>query len=155
DIDAARELVETVGPELGELFVYSGDQHLFSDRSLPSYDADASALVVKRSLGFLDRLGRSAPEVLAQQEQPGPRETPDLDMLGPARGALRGVGPLDPSRHTALGAVDPVGCRLEQARLADRARPGRGRGVAGLGFACHRVLSPRPRGAVNGTRDRC
>src|SRR5215204_6857907 len=53
DIDAARELVETVGPELGELFVYPGDRHLFTDSSLPSYDADAAALVVQRSREFL------------------------------------------------------------------------------------------------------
>ena len=57
DIDAARELVETVGPELAELFVYPGDQHLFADSSLPSYDADAAALVVQRSRKFLDRVG--------------------------------------------------------------------------------------------------
>jgi dienelactone hydrolase len=56
DIDAARELVETVGPELAELFVYPGDQHLFADSSLPSYDADAAALVVQRSRDFLDRV---------------------------------------------------------------------------------------------------
>jgi dienelactone hydrolase len=56
DIDAARELVATVGPELGELFLYPGDKHLFSDSSLPSYDADAAALVVQRSLEFLDRV---------------------------------------------------------------------------------------------------
>jgi dienelactone hydrolase len=56
DLDAARELVETVGPELGELFVYPGDQHLFTDSSLPSYDADATALVVQRSREFLDRV---------------------------------------------------------------------------------------------------
>jgi dienelactone hydrolase len=56
DIDAARELVEIVGPELGELFVYPGDQHLFTDSSLPSYDADATALVVQRSRQFLDRV---------------------------------------------------------------------------------------------------
>jgi dienelactone hydrolase len=56
DIDAARELVETVGPELAELFVYPGDQHLFTDSSLPSYDADATALVVRRSREFLDRV---------------------------------------------------------------------------------------------------
>lgn len=56
DIDAARELVATVGPELAELFVYPGDQHLFADRSLPSYDADATALVTERSLHFLSRL---------------------------------------------------------------------------------------------------
>jgi len=57
DIDAARDLVETVGSELAELFVYPGDRHLFTDSSLPSYDADARALVVQRSREFLDRLG--------------------------------------------------------------------------------------------------
>jgi dienelactone hydrolase len=57
DIDAARELVEKLGSELGELFVYPGDQHLFTDSSLPSYDADAAALVVQRSREFLDRVG--------------------------------------------------------------------------------------------------
>jgi len=57
DIDAARELVETVGPELAELFVYPGDQHLFADSSLASYDADAAALVLQRSREFLGRVG--------------------------------------------------------------------------------------------------
>jgi dienelactone hydrolase len=57
DIDAARELVETVGPELAELFVYPGDRHLFTDSSLPSYDADAAALVLRRSREFLGRVG--------------------------------------------------------------------------------------------------
>jgi dienelactone hydrolase len=57
DIDAARELVETIGPGLGQLFVYPGDRHLFADRSLQSYDPDAAALVVRRSREFLDRLG--------------------------------------------------------------------------------------------------
>lgn len=54
DIDAARELVEMVGPDLAELFVYSGDQHLFTDRSLASYEADAAGLVLERSREFLD-----------------------------------------------------------------------------------------------------
>lgn len=57
DIDAARELVEVVGSDLATLFVYPGDQHLFTDSSLPSYDADATALVVQRSRDFLDRVG--------------------------------------------------------------------------------------------------
>ena len=57
DLDAARELVETVGPELAELFVYPGDRHLFTDSSLPSYDADATALVLRRCREFLDRVG--------------------------------------------------------------------------------------------------
>jgi len=57
DIDAARELVETVGPTLAELFVYPGDRHLFADSSLPSYDPGATALLVQRSREFLDRVG--------------------------------------------------------------------------------------------------
>jgi dienelactone hydrolase len=56
DLDAARELVATAGPETAELFVYPGDRHLFTDSSLPSYDADATALVIERSRAFLDRL---------------------------------------------------------------------------------------------------
>jgi dienelactone hydrolase len=55
DLDFARDLVETVGPELAELFVYPGDRHLFTDSSLPSYDADATTLVLERSRAFLDR----------------------------------------------------------------------------------------------------
>jgi dienelactone hydrolase len=57
DIDAARELVATVGPELGQLFVYPGDHHLFTDSSLPSYDAGAATQVVQRSRELLDRIG--------------------------------------------------------------------------------------------------
>jgi dienelactone hydrolase len=57
DIDAARELVETVGSELAQLFVYPGHRHLFTDSSLPSYDPDAAALVLQRSREFLDRIG--------------------------------------------------------------------------------------------------
>jgi dienelactone hydrolase len=56
DLDAARELVETVGAPRAELFVYPGDRHLFTDSSLPSYDPEATALVLQRSLAFLDRL---------------------------------------------------------------------------------------------------
>jgi dienelactone hydrolase len=57
DIDAARELVETVGPGLAQLFVYPGGRHLFTDSSLPSYDAEAASLVVQRSRQFLRRVG--------------------------------------------------------------------------------------------------
>lgn len=52
DLDAARELVATT-PD-AELFVYPGDQHLFADSSLPSYDEDAAALLTQRVLDFLD-----------------------------------------------------------------------------------------------------
>lgn len=57
DIDAARELVETIGPDLAELIVYPGDQHLFSDSSLPSYNPDAASQVIQHSQDFLARLG--------------------------------------------------------------------------------------------------
>ncbi|SEJ67480.1 Dienelactone hydrolase [Sinorhizobium meliloti] len=53
-IDAAREIVEKV--EDAELFLYPGDQHYFADSSLPSYDANATALLTIRVLEFLDRV---------------------------------------------------------------------------------------------------
>ena len=52
DLDAARELVATT-PD-AELFLYPGDQHLFADSSLPSYDKDAAEVLTERVLGFLD-----------------------------------------------------------------------------------------------------
>ena len=54
DLPAARALVEEA--EDGELFLYPGDQHLFADSSLPSYDANAAALLGQRVLDFLDRI---------------------------------------------------------------------------------------------------
>jgi dienelactone hydrolase len=57
DVDAARELVRLAGPDTAELFVYEGDRHLFTDASLASYDAGATAQVVERSLALLDRIG--------------------------------------------------------------------------------------------------
>ena len=54
DIDAAREIVEKVAD--AELFTYPGDQHLFADPTLPSYDAEAAALLQKRVLEFLARV---------------------------------------------------------------------------------------------------
>ena len=54
DIDAARELVASA--EDAELFVYPGDKHLFADRSLASYDADAAALLTERVLDFLGKI---------------------------------------------------------------------------------------------------
>jgi len=57
DLEAAGELVAIVGPKLAELFTYPGDKHLFTDSSLPSYDQAATALVIRRSVEFLDKLG--------------------------------------------------------------------------------------------------
>jgi dienelactone hydrolase len=54
DIEAAREIVATAAE--AELFLYPGDQHCFADSSLPSYDADAAALLTRRVLEFLDRV---------------------------------------------------------------------------------------------------
>jgi len=54
DIDAAREIVEKVRG--AELFLYPGDQHYFADSSLPSYDADATALLIQRVRAFLKKV---------------------------------------------------------------------------------------------------
>ncbi len=54
DIDAAREIVEKARD--AELFLYPGDQHYFADSSLPSYDADATALLTRRVIAFLGRV---------------------------------------------------------------------------------------------------
>jgi dienelactone hydrolase len=51
DVDAARALVEST--DQAELFLYPGDQHYFADSSLPSYDAEATALLTRRVLDFL------------------------------------------------------------------------------------------------------
>lgn len=51
DIDAARALVAEA--EDAELILYPGDQHYFADSSLPSYDAQATALLTQRVLAFL------------------------------------------------------------------------------------------------------
>ncbi len=61
DVEAARALVaeaaattaQDVDAPGAELFLYPGDQHLFTDRSLAAYDADAAALVTERVLAFL------------------------------------------------------------------------------------------------------
>jgi len=51
DSDAARALADQAKD--AELFLYPGEQHLFADSSLPSYDPDAAALLTVRVLDFL------------------------------------------------------------------------------------------------------
>jgi dienelactone hydrolase len=51
DLEAARALVAAA--DQAELFLYPGDQHLFADASLPSYDQDAATLLTQRVLSFL------------------------------------------------------------------------------------------------------
>lgn len=53
DLEAARELVGSADD--AELYLYDGDQHYFADSSLPSYDPEAAALLMKRVLEFLAR----------------------------------------------------------------------------------------------------
>ncbi|WP_067437788.1 dienelactone hydrolase family protein [Nocardioides jensenii] len=55
DLAAAREL-EKAG---AELFFYPGDQHLFSDATLPAYDQEASALLTARALELLAQVDRA------------------------------------------------------------------------------------------------
>jgi len=71
DIDAAREIVEKV--EDAELFLYPGDQHYFADSSLPSYDADATALLTRRVIEFLDRVSPT-PELARSRRASRPGE---------------------------------------------------------------------------------
>jgi dienelactone hydrolase len=54
DAEAARALVKEA-PD-AELHLYPGDQHYFADSSLPSYDAEATALLTRRVLDFLARV---------------------------------------------------------------------------------------------------
>jgi len=54
DVDAARALIAEA--ERGELFLYPGDQHYFADSSLPSYDEEATTLLLQRVLKFLAAL---------------------------------------------------------------------------------------------------
>jgi dienelactone hydrolase len=53
DVDDVKKLVSQAG---GELFLYDGDAHLFTDSSLDAYDPAAAGLVMKRTLAFLDSL---------------------------------------------------------------------------------------------------
>ncbi len=55
DLDAARALVaeaRATGAD-AELFLYPGDQHYFADRTLPSHDPGAAALLTRRALDLL------------------------------------------------------------------------------------------------------
>lgn len=54
DVDNAREIIAVADD--GELFLYPGDEHLFADESLPTYDAAAAALLEQRVLDFLARV---------------------------------------------------------------------------------------------------
>jgi len=57
ETDVVEDFVQRAGATASaEVFVYPGSAHLFTDSSLSDYDADATALVVQRSLDLLDRV---------------------------------------------------------------------------------------------------
>jgi uncharacterized damage-inducible protein DinB len=60
DEAVARDLVAHVHGS--RLFLYPGDQHLFTDRSLAAYDPEAAQLLMQRVLAFLALLGRQDPD---------------------------------------------------------------------------------------------
>ena len=55
DVEVAQQLAASVDEV--ELYLYPGDQHLFTDSSLPAYDAGPAGLVRQRVLAFLAGLG--------------------------------------------------------------------------------------------------
>ena len=57
-MDEQRPDADTVrdGCDLEQGVLEQGDQHYFADSSLPSYDPDATALLTKRVLEFLERV---------------------------------------------------------------------------------------------------
>ncbi|HEV2067763.1 MAG TPA: DUF664 domain-containing protein, partial [Thermomicrobiales bacterium] len=88
-IDAARSLVTEA--EDAELFLYPGDQHLFADSSLPSYDAHAAELLTERVLGFLDgvdRLKKVGAQVANLDEHGRPEPPPAANEISTLLGFL-------------------------------------------------------------------
>jgi dienelactone hydrolase len=56
DVDDVRQLAVDAD---AELFTYPGAAHLFTDRHLDAYDADATSLVLERTLDLLGRIDRA------------------------------------------------------------------------------------------------
>jgi dienelactone hydrolase len=56
DVEDVRALVEAAD---GELHLYDGDAHLFTDRSLEVYDPVATKLVLERTIAFLGEVDRT------------------------------------------------------------------------------------------------
>jgi dienelactone hydrolase len=55
DLEAATPFL--AGHDEVQLYLYPGDGHLFSDSSLPGYDAEATETVIARVTAFLERVG--------------------------------------------------------------------------------------------------
>ena len=56
DLDAARALV-AAAPDDAEVFLYPGREHLFAEQGFADFDPDATALLTRRTLAFLARVG--------------------------------------------------------------------------------------------------
>ena len=54
DLEAAQALVAST--DRGELFLYPGNEHLFTDSSLPAFDEAATTLLTRRVIEFLKGL---------------------------------------------------------------------------------------------------
>ena len=59
DVPDAREVAAAV--EEVELFLYPGDRHLFSDRSVADHDEAAARLLTERVLAFLEEADSASP----------------------------------------------------------------------------------------------
>lgn len=58
EAEVVQEFVERAGAGAeAELFIYPGSSHLFADSSLSGYQPDSAALVLERTLRFLERVG--------------------------------------------------------------------------------------------------
>lgn len=55
DVEDVRALADAAN---GELYLYDGDAHLFTDRSLDAHDPVAAELVLERTLAFLSEVDR-------------------------------------------------------------------------------------------------
>lgn len=124
DIDAARALVGAADD--AELFLYPGDQHLFADSSLSSYDADAAGLLTQRVLAFLtgvdDRLSEnrgSQPVDTWDAATVGEDTRPDPPMAGDEVATL--LGTLERNRVTLAWKCNGLDAAAMQVRLGPSA----------------------------------
>ena len=58
ELEVVQEFVDRASAHAqAELFLYPGSTHLFTDSSLPDYDPESAALVLRRTLDFLRERG--------------------------------------------------------------------------------------------------
>ncbi len=124
DLDAARALVAEADD--AELFLYPGGRHLFADRSLPSYDADAAGLLTERVLGFL------------------------AGVTEPGAGA---ASPVAPSMHSRIRSAWPL-CRAYSSIMWTTIQRRLGDSPFGQGRRAKRSRPPSASASVTRERER-